>query len=212
MAKKTRTKPSSEGRLLEIRNLKIEAKVYPPGETPRLVTIVDGVSLTLERGKVLGLIGESGAGKSTIGLSSMAYGRGGVQITGGEVILNGRDILKAGKEGVRKLRGNEVCYVAQSAAAAFNPAHRLMDQVVEASVLHGTATRAEAEKLALQIAGFPPIAMTSDRQSAYESFDRDQAAAIQREMELSLEARRQESQSGAARFAKGEGRHGQFKK
>ena len=118
MAKKTRTKPSSEGRLLEIRNLKIEAKVYPPGETPRLVTIVDGVSLTLERGKVLGLIGESGAGKSTIGLSSMAYGRGGVQITGGEVILNGRDILKAGKEGVRKLRGNEVCYVAQSAAAA----------------------------------------------------------------------------------------------
>ena len=148
MAKKTRTKPSSEGRLLEIRNLKIEAKVYPPGETPRLVTIVDGVSLTLERGKVLGLIGESGAGKSTIGLSSMAYGRGGVQITGGEVILNGRDILKAGKEGVRKLRGNEVCYVAQSAAAAFNPAHRLMDQVVEASVLHGTATRAEAEQRA----------------------------------------------------------------
>lgn len=78
-------------------------------------------------------------------------------------------------------------------------------------VARGT-TRAEAEKLALQIAGFPPIAMTSDRQSAYESFDRDEAAAIQREMELSLEARRQESQSGAARFAKGEGRHGQFKK
>jgi enoyl-CoA hydratase len=56
------------------------------------------------------------------------------------------------------------------------------------------------------------IAITSDRQSAYESFDRDQAAAIRREMELSLAARRQESQSGAARFAKGEGRHGQFKK
>jgi enoyl-CoA hydratase len=76
-------------------------------------------------------------------------------------------------------------------------------------VVHG-ATRAEAEKLAHQIAGFPPIAMTSDRQSAYESFDRDQAAAIQREMELSLAARRQESQSGAARFAAGEGRHGKF--
>ena len=78
-------------------------------------------------------------------------------------------------------------------------------------VARGT-TRAEAEKLAAQIAGFPPIAMTSDRQSAYESFDRDQAAAIRREMELSLAARRQESQGGAARFAKGEGRHGQFKK
>jgi len=100
---------------------------------------------------VLGLIGESGAGKSTIGLSSMGYGRGGVRITGGEVILNGRDILKGGKEGFRKLRGREVCYVAQSAAAAFNPAHRLMDQVVEATLLHGTATRAEAEKRAVAL-------------------------------------------------------------
>jgi peptide/nickel transport system ATP-binding protein len=74
----THTAPQSPPRgkpedlLLDIRNLKIEARVFPPGETPRDVTIVDGVSLTLERGKVLGLIGESGAGKSTIGLSSMA--------------------------------------------------------------------------------------------------------------------------------------------
>jgi enoyl-CoA hydratase len=71
-------------------------------------------------------------------------------------------------------------------------------------------TRSEAEKLAREIAGFPPIAMTSDRQSAYESFDRDQLAAIRREMELSLSARRKEAQSGAARFAKGEGRGGKF--
>lgn len=78
-------------------------------------------------------------------------------------------------------------------------------------VARGT-TCAEAERLARQIAGFPPIAMTSDRQSAYESFDRDQGAAIRREMELSLAARQQESQGGAARFAKGEGRHGQFDK
>ncbi|WP_421926913.1 ABC transporter ATP-binding protein [Neoaquamicrobium sediminum] len=145
---KTAAKKEHNGKLLEIRNLKIEATVYPPGEDPRDVTIVHGVSLTLERGKVLGLIGESGAGKSTIGLSSMAYGRGGVRITGGEVVLNGRDILKAGKGGIRKIRGREVCYVAQSAAAAFNPAHKLMDQVVEATVEHGTATRAEAEKRA----------------------------------------------------------------
>jgi len=77
-------------------------------------------------------------------------------------------------------------------------------------VARGT-TRAAAEKLAAEIAGFPPIAMTSDRQSAYESFDRPQAEAIRREMELSLAARLQESQGGAARFAKGEGRHGSFK-
>lgn len=139
------------GILLDIRNLRIEATVYPPGEPPKNIVIVHDVSLTLEKGKVLGLIGESGAGKSTIGLSSMGYGRGGVRITGGEVILNGRDILKGGKNGLRKLRGREVCYVAQSAAAAFNPAHRLMDQVIEATLLHGRATRADAEKRAVSL-------------------------------------------------------------
>lgn len=137
--------------LLDIRNLRIEAKVYPPGEAPRTITLVHDVSLTLNKGKVLGLIGESGAGKSTIGLSSMAYGRGGVKITGGEIILNGRDIRKGGTQGIRALRGREVCYVAQSAAAAFNPAHRLMDQVVEASILHGVASRAEAERRAIAL-------------------------------------------------------------
>lgn len=135
--------------LLDIRNLRIEATVYPPGEEPHDVVLVEGVSLTLQKGKVLGLIGESGAGKSTIGLASMGYGRGGVRITGGEVMLNGRDVLKGGIGGLRKLRGKEVCYVAQSAAAAFNPAHRLMDQVVEAAVRHGSATRADAEKRAV---------------------------------------------------------------
>ncbi len=134
--------------LLDIRNLRIEATVYPPGEDPKNIVIVEDVSLKLEKGKVLGLIGESGAGKSTIGLSSMGYGRGGVRISGGEVFLNGRDIMKGGIQGFRKLRGREVCYVAQSAAAAFNPAHRLIDQVVEAALEHGTATRAEAEKRA----------------------------------------------------------------
>ena len=150
MAKASKPKANG-GPLLDIRNLRIEATVYPPGEDPKKVTIVDGVSLTLERGKVLGLIGESGAGKSTIGLSSMGYGRGGVRITGGEVILNGRDIMQTGKQGFRQLRGREVCYVAQSAAAAFNPAHRLMDQVVEAALQHGTATRQQAEKRAVAL-------------------------------------------------------------
>lgn len=137
--------------LLDIKNLRIEATTYPPGEKPRTITIVDGVSLTLEKGKVLGLIGESGAGKSTIGLSPMGYGRGGVRITGGEVILNGRDILKQGRNGIRKLRGHEVCYVAQSAAAAFNPAQRLMDQVVETCLKHNITNRAEAERRAVAL-------------------------------------------------------------
>ncbi len=148
---KSDTDTRTDGPLLEIRNLRIEATVYPPGEPPRNITIVDDVSLSLKKEKVLGLIGESGAGKSTIGLAPMAYGRGGVRITGGEVILNGRDILDLSKSDVRKLRGREVCYVAQSAAAAFNPAHKLMDQVIEASLKHNTATRAEAETRAREL-------------------------------------------------------------
>src|SRR5215213_7024668 len=139
--------------LLSVRNLKIEATSYPPGEPPKRVTIVDGVSFDLQKGKVLGLIGESGAGKSTIGLSALAYGRGGAEITGGEVLLDGADILALGKNGVRKIRGARVCYVAQSAAAAFNPAHRLGDQVIEASVKHGLMTKDKARERALYLFG-----------------------------------------------------------
>jgi peptide/nickel transport system ATP-binding protein len=137
--------------LLNITDLRIEATSYPPGEPPKEVVPVDGVSLSLEKGKVLGLIGESGAGKSTIGLSSMAYGRGGVRLTGGVISLNGRDIRMASPAGLRALRGREVTYVAQSAAAAFNPAIKLMDQVIEASLSHGVMGRAEAEKRAVSL-------------------------------------------------------------
>lgn len=144
--------------LLSVRDLKIEATSYPPGEPPKRVTIVDGVSFDLQKGKVLGLIGESGAGKSTIGLSALAYGRGGAEITGGQVLLDGADILPLGKSGIRKIRGARVCYVAQSAAAAFNPAHRLGDQVIEATVKHRLMTKEEARKRALylfQVLGLP---------------------------------------------------------
>lgn len=137
--------------LLEIRNLRIEATVYPDGREPMDIAIVDDVSFSLARGKVLGLIGESGAGKSTIGLSSMAYGRGGVRITGGEVLLKGRNLRLASAGELRSLRGKEVTYVAQSAAAAFNPAKRLMDQVIEASLHHGVKTRAEARARAIHL-------------------------------------------------------------
>ena len=135
-------------RFLDIRNLKIGVMIHEPGKPPREVTIVDDVSTTLAKGKVLGLIGESGAGKSTIGLSTLGYGRGGVTITGGEIVINGRDILEGGRPTLNTLRGKEVCYVAQSAAAGFNPAHRLIDQVIEATLEHGLATRAEAQNRA----------------------------------------------------------------
>ncbi|MGB5560562.1 MAG: ABC transporter ATP-binding protein [Paracoccaceae bacterium] len=136
--------------LLDIRNLHIEATIYPAGEPAQTLVIVDDVSLTLEKGKVLGLIGESGAGKSTIGLSAMAYGRGSILLSG-EVFLNGREILSCGTRGLRKLRGKEVTYVSQSAAASFNPAKKLMEQIIESALEHGVANKAEAEKRAIRL-------------------------------------------------------------
>jgi peptide/nickel transport system ATP-binding protein len=152
--------------LLSVRNLKIGATIYPPGEDPQDIEIVHGVSFDLEKGKVLGLIGESGAGKSTIGLAALAYGRGGVRITGGEVLLDGENILAFSKGKIRTVRGARVCYVAQSAAAAFNPAHKLGDQVIEASVRHGLMSSEEARKRALylfRVLGLPDPDNFGDR-------------------------------------------------
>ncbi|WP_069299589.1 ABC transporter ATP-binding protein [Neptunicoccus sediminis] len=137
--------------LLKVRDLKIGATVYPPSGKPHDIEIVHGVSFELEKGKVLGLIGESGAGKSTIGLSAMAYGRGGVKITGGEVWVNGQDILQQGIRDLRRLRGADVTYVSQSAAASFNPAKKIMEQVTEAAILQGKFSRKEAEERAVRL-------------------------------------------------------------
>ncbi len=137
--------------LLQIKGLVIEATSYPPGEPPKEVTLVHGVDLTLQKGRVLGLIGESGAGKSTIGLSAMSFGRGGVRLTGGTIHLNGREIRLADARALRTLRGREVTYVSQSAAASFNPARQIMEQVIETCLSHGLCNKAEAEKRAVAL-------------------------------------------------------------
>ncbi|RLB88695.1 MAG: ABC transporter, partial [Deltaproteobacteria bacterium] len=132
--------------LLEINNLYIEAFYDEQWQT-----IVHNISLDLKRGEVLGLIGESGAGKSTIGLAAMGYTRQGCRLASGSIKLDGKELFGASEEDLNVVRGSKISYVAQSAAASFNPAHRVIKQYSEAPVQHGILTNKEAEKEAVEI-------------------------------------------------------------
>ena len=132
--------------LLTMKGLRIEGRADETWNE-----IVHGIDLTLHRGEVLGLIGESGAGKSTVGLAAMGFTRDGCRISGGEIVFDGIDLMQASESTKRNLRGKRIAYVAQSAAASFNPAHKLMDQYCEAPVQHGVMGRSEAESDAVDL-------------------------------------------------------------
>lgn len=137
---------TSTNAVLSISDLRIEAKVNDHWQE-----IVKGISLTLHRGEVLGLVGESGAGKSTIGLASLGYFRPGCRLAGGNIRFAGKDLLALPEAKRRKLRGTKMAYVAQSAAASFNPAMRLVDQIVEAAVTRGGMPRKQARARAVAL-------------------------------------------------------------
>ncbi|MEM6549134.1 MAG: ABC transporter ATP-binding protein [Pseudomonadota bacterium] len=132
--------------LLKIRGLKIEGRA-----DHEWIEIVHGVDIDLHKGEVLGLIGESGAGKSTIGLAAMGFCRDGCRISAGSVEFEGMDLVNATDEERRKLRGSRIAYVAQSAAASFNPAHQLIEQYREAPVQHGVMDTSTADTDAVEL-------------------------------------------------------------
>ena len=127
--------------LLEIKDLKIQGF-----SDEKWHDIVNGVDISLRRGEVMGLIGESGAGKSTLGLAAMGYTQPGCRITNGEIKFDGVDLAKLKENEKRKYWGNRMTYVAQSAAASFHPAHRLIKQTTASAIRSGFREANEAYK------------------------------------------------------------------
>ncbi|MEI4472106.1 ABC transporter ATP-binding protein [Frigidibacter sp. MR17.24] len=132
--------------LLKIDGLRIEVE-----KDGGWTEVLHGVSLELARGEMLGVIGESGAGKSTIGLAALGYVRAGGRFAGGSVVLDGTELIGAPTAVLEGIRGLRVAYVAQSAASYFNPAHTIGDQFAE--VLHRKRgmKRAEIDAKAAQL-------------------------------------------------------------
>lgn len=126
-------------RLLTIKNLVVEA--FAARAWSR---IVSDVSLHVDGGEVLGLIGESGAGKSSVGAAAMAYARPGCRISGGSIDFDGIELTKASSRDIRALRGARIAYVAQSASASFSPGHRLITQFWDGPVQHGLMNKGAA--------------------------------------------------------------------
>ena len=127
--------------VFEARDLKIHAVRDDGSELP----IVKGVDFKVRRGEVVALIGESGSGKTTISLSALGYCKPGLKFAGGQALLLGEDVTQKNTEELRPIRGEKVAYLAQSAAATFNPSILINEQVTEAPVQHGTKTREEAD-------------------------------------------------------------------
>ncbi|AUH01370.1 ABC transporter ATP-binding protein [Prodigiosinella confusarubida] len=127
--------------LVSVENLRIVAQTDGGQE----VNLVSDIRFTVQKGEVLALIGESGSGKTTIALALMGYARHGCRIADGNIHVAGTDVRSLTPSRLCQFRGNRVAYIPQSAAAAFNPAMRIMEQVIEPVLIHGLMRRKEAQ-------------------------------------------------------------------
>jgi len=133
--------------LVRVDGLRVVARTDSGDES----AIVKDVSFSIPKGEVLALIGESGSGKTTIALALMGYARNGCRIAAGSIHIGDTDVRSLDSRQLSDFRGCRVAYIAQSAAASFNPAKPLMDQVIESALIHDLMTRQAAEKKAIEI-------------------------------------------------------------
>ncbi|MEV6008946.1 ABC transporter ATP-binding protein [Streptomyces sp. NPDC051976] len=142
-----------DDRVLTVRDLSVEIR-----RGDRIVRPVSGVSLTLRRGETLGIVGETGSGKSMTGLALMGMLPAGGTITGGSIDFDGTELVGLPAARYRALRGNDIAMVFQDSLTALNPTRRVGDQVAEPVRLHQRvsrqAARARAEEM-LALVGIP---------------------------------------------------------
>jgi peptide/nickel transport system ATP-binding protein len=133
--------------VLEVRDLCVDAVDRRGRSTP----IVRGIEFSVAPGKVVALIGESGSGKTTISLATMGYARPGCRISAGEILLADVNVLSLDHKARRHLRGVEVSYIAQSAAASFNSALTIGRQVTEIPIIKNLMSPSEAQERAVKL-------------------------------------------------------------
>ncbi len=136
-------------KLLEIRNLTVHYVV-----DKEVVEAVNEISLTVEEGDTIGLVGETGAGKTTTALSIMGLvpnppGK----VVSGEILLNGEDLLKKSNKEMRKIRGKDLAMIFQDPMTSLNPVMTVGDQITEVIQLHEKISKTEAQKKACAHAG-----------------------------------------------------------
>jgi oligopeptide/dipeptide ABC transporter ATP-binding protein len=147
--------------LLQVTDLAVS---FPAGDGGDL-RIVDGISLALEKGKTLGLVGESGCGKSITALALLGLVPAPGRITGGQILFGGTDLRQLPETRMRALRGNRIAMIFQEPATALNPVFTIGAQIAEAYRLHNVASRHEARARAIRLlerVGIPGAAQRFD--------------------------------------------------
>lgn len=131
-------------RLLEVENLHVEFAARGLDNRVRVARALNGVSFTVDAGEVVGLVGETGAGKSLTALAAMGLLRAPARIPLGSIRFEGQDILAMSDRELEKIRGRRMAMVVQSPLTSLDPLKRIGDQLVRMQRVHGTARGAEA--------------------------------------------------------------------
>ncbi|PKL29228.1 MAG: peptide ABC transporter ATP-binding protein [Spirochaetae bacterium HGW-Spirochaetae-2] len=156
-----------------------------------IVKAVDGISFTLNKGETLGIVGESGSGKSVTNLSIMRLipsppGK----IVGGEVLFEGKDILKLSESELRHLRGNDISMIFQDPMTSLNPFLRISTQMIETIRLHKTMSRKEALAKSIEMLKLVGIPAAEERIHSYpHQFSGGMRQRVMIAMALSCEAK-----------------------